>query len=146
MIHKWLIAHQQYCDKELHWTCECGMLRWMKNREKTVEKKFVELSKQNPWIDVDLVVACYQYNFKEIVRARESSEFSLTNVVTVLDSTRIIREKCINMQLLLENCDCYYKESVFCRAIRFDLQKYETRFSYKGVLGQIDITWLSETI
>ena len=31
------------------------------------------------------------------------------------------------------------------RAIRFDLQQYETRFRYEGVLGQIDIQWLSET-
>ena len=59
-----------------------GKLRCVRNREKTVEKKFVELLKQYfyPWIDVDLVVSCYQYDFKEIVCARESSEFSLTNV------------------------------------------------------------------
>ena len=71
------MVHQQYCDKEIHLTCKCGKLRWVKNREKTVEKKFVELLKQYfyPWTDVDLVVSRYQYDFKEIVRARESSEF-----------------------------------------------------------------------
>ena len=40
------------------------------------------------------------------------------------------------MQFLLEKGDCYYMENVFDRAIRFDLQKYETRFRYEGVLGQ----------
>ena len=92
------MVHQQYCDKEVHLTCNCGKLPWMRKREKTVEKKLVELLKHYfyPWIDVDLVVSCYQYDFKEVVRARESSEFSLKNVLT---STRPVQEKQINMQL-----------------------------------------------
>ena len=116
--------------------------------ENCVEKKFVELLKHYfyPWIDVDLIVSCYQYDFKEIVRARESAEFSLRNVLTVLKSTRLVQEKQINIQLLLEKPDCYHTEIVFDRAIRFNLQKYETRFRYEGVLGQIDIQWLSDMV
>ena len=115
MIHKWLMAHQQYCDKEVHFKCNSGKLRWVRKREKTVEKKFVELYILKhyfyPWIDVDLVVSCYHYDFKELVRARESADFSLTNILTVLKSTRLVQEKQINMQcqLLLEKLDCWAK-------------------------------------
>ena len=132
MIQKWLMVHQQYCGKEVHLTCICGKLHWVRKREKTVEKKFVKLLKHYfyPWIHVDLVVSCYQYDFKELVRARESSKFSLTNVLTVFKSARLVQEKQINIQLLLEKRDCYHTQNVFDRAIRFDLQKYETRFRY----------------
>lgn len=95
MIHKWLMVHQQYSGKEVHLTCKCGKLRWVLKREKIVEKKFVELLKHYfyPWIDVDLVVSCYQYDFKEIVRARESSEFSLTDVYNCVKVNETITTK-----------------------------------------------------
>ena len=64
----------------------------------------------------------------------------------MLKSTRLLQQNQINMQLLLlEKYDCYHTETVFDSTIRFDLQIYETRFRYEGVLGQIDIQWLSET-
>ena len=45
MIHKWLMVHQQNSGKQVHLTCKCGKLHWVKKRKKTVEKKFVELLK-----------------------------------------------------------------------------------------------------
>ena len=98
-----------------------------------MEKKFVELLKQYlyPWIDVDLVCACYQYDFKGIVRSRETADFCVNNTLITLASSKMLaRDKFINMQLLLHKHDGYHTESVFFRTIVFKYRNWETRFRH----------------
>ena len=57
----------------------------------------------------------------------------------------LARDKFIKMLLFLEKRDRYHTKSVFIRTIVFKYRRWETQFRHEGVLGQVDIQWLSDT-